>query len=740
MGITSFEKWFQQVINDPLCRYYILFQIVIFLFFGLWILIPVLRRKGQLTWSIRQIDERFDSNKSVSEIRKFIEMNISNQIDWIKHLFRAFSIAWKDACTDDAERASVPIRIKEFLTPTVVLDGVRNQRITAALPGIYVSIGIFGTFLGIVLGINEIDWNNLGNMKSGIYKLIDGLSLAFSTSLVGIFTSMIFSIAYRFSISSLETSLLRFDDIIARVYPYSSHERFASQYLETQKDIKQGIQTLATDLAVKLADTIGPAISDAVEEKLIPSLNQMFELVTKSFEENRNSQSKFMEESMNQYSSILNENFKDQFKDITEVFKETIGVQEEIREQMISFTANMQKQFESQEQLIEKTGRAAQLLNESLESLGTISRELKDSANDVSTAASLLQESAEKAKEGHEVLNETMEKQISTISSSQESFKSSWDVITDNTEGVVELIRAAIGELGTGISENLSKALDLYDSKIAEVAERFSGTLFEANQTIEELPHLMNQLEAVLQSTNNGIELQKELISGFGESLSSLVAPNIEKALQTAVSFQETSGDLEKTTSMLADISTEMQNSIRDSIEGLVDNLKPFEDGGSLHVLFTDLNSNLEKTTLGESEESLKVEKSLSTLNDNLLKIVDQMQKENGDKSIANGGGSLDQVAALNDVVEGLKETIIGISAVGGNGVNAEVLDNFKIINSKLERFATGIGKDSLELLTKINDSTGSVEGAINKLNQSIVTIQNSSESRKGFFGRIIGK
>jgi methyl-accepting chemotaxis protein len=740
MSILSIFMWGQQVFNDPLCFFYLIAQTVLFFGFGLYIILPVRKRRRQLQGSNRQLVKNLASTMITQEIRFSIENNLIGKIAWLKGHFTDFSSAWKEACGSNLDKAAIPVRVKDYLTPTIVLDGARNQRLAAALPGIFVSIGIFGTFLGLVLGLSGLEFGPLAKNQNNVTTLINGLSLAFSTSLFGILYSIVFSLIYRLSITDLERSLLLFDDLIAKVFPYSSQEDFAVQYLEIQKDIKQGIQTLATDLALKLAETIGPAVSDAVEQKLIPSLDRIFDLVSESFEENRNSQSRFMEETMTQYSSLLNNNFKDQFKDIAEVFKETIGVQEEIREQMISFTANMQKQFESQEQLIEKTGRAGHLLNESLESLSTISKELKDSANNVSEAATLLQESAEKAKEGHQMLNETMEKQILTIGTSQEKFEKSWDDITDNTEGVVELIRASIAELGVGIGENLSKALELYDSKIAEVAERFSGTLFEANQTIEELPQLMNQLEEVLQASNAGFESQKELISVFGDSIGNLVAPNIEQARQTAESFQETSRDLKKTTSMLMSISADMQKSIKDSLEDLIESLKPFEDGGALYALFTELNGNLEKVALVNSKENLSFEEPLTALNDNLLKVVNYVEKVTHGEPTISKVTSKDQISVLNNAINELGEKIGTIPAGGSIRADPEVLDNCRVIISTLERIATEIGRDSQQLLTKVNESAGSIEGAINTLNESMTAVQSRAGNRKGFLGRIVGR
>lgn len=65
-----------------------------------------------------------------------------------------------------------------------------NLYLYDSIPSVFTTLGIFGTFLGIYLGLREFDVNNI---DSSIPKLLEGLKTAFLTSIFGIFLSLIFS-------------------------------------------------------------------------------------------------------------------------------------------------------------------------------------------------------------------------------------------------------------------------------------------------------------------------------------------------------------------------------------------------------------------------------------------------------------------------------------------------------------------------------------------------------------------
>lgn len=263
---VSLAKWLSQVLSDPFCQYYLLMQLSVFFYFCIHVLFPITNRKRCLTKIIKLSKKQKSKDRPLSETRLSLQESIKKILPWANDGFHEFKTAWSESRIGEDDKASSPIRVKEFLPQEIVLDRVRNQRLANALPGIFVSIGIFGTFLGLVLGLSEVNLSDMDKMKIGVEHLISGLSLAFSSSLLGILCSVLFAFFYKIRITRLETAFFSFDEAISKFFPYHSAERFSGQYLETQMDIKHSMQTLATDIVTKL----GPKIGEAIGKELDP--------------------------------------------------------------------------------------------------------------------------------------------------------------------------------------------------------------------------------------------------------------------------------------------------------------------------------------------------------------------------------------------------------------------------------------------------------------------------------------
>jgi biopolymer transport protein ExbB/TolQ len=544
-------------------------------FFGLCcvlIFVPVIVRWIQLQVNISFVRIRLRKGDNIDNERNRTRPKILRKTSWGRQHFETFCLTWEESRIHGENRAATPVQLIEYLTPEVALDRAVNRRIAEALPGILVALGIFGTFLGLVLGLRGLNIEELSNLKESVGQLISGLSLAFSTSLLGISLSVVFSLLYRFLIRRLEKAVFVLNDVVSRLFPYASYEHYARKYMELQQDIKQGLQTLATDVATSVSNVIAPALDEALMRNLVPvmenlktqlgdtvktlsarqvetldgfksQIDRMGNAIAEHFKDSQDKQSEAMETVLAQYVEQMNSAFKVQFQDMGRVIEETTKVQAETRDHVAQFTEQLQRQFGVQSELIERTSRAAQLLNESLDSLEGISKELKASADDITSAAALLEGSASKAMEGQEILKESMDTQIQAMTTTRTELERAWKLITQDTVSTVEVIREVIRELAEGVGDQLNNALKSFDGKIAEVVERFSGTMFEANQVIQELPQMLKQSQDMLESIRSEIVSQRGLLSELNRASQEVMAPNVEKA---TLAFQGLSQVAEK--------------------------------------------------------------------------------------------------------------------------------------------------------------------------------------------------
>ncbi len=94
--------------------------------------------------------------------------------------------------TIDEGRSNFPS--SEFFSESCVSHAYNaNTKILDAASGMLVGLGLFGTFLGLTIGIATFDSSNTENIQASIQSLLGVMGTAFATSLLGMLGSLIFT-------------------------------------------------------------------------------------------------------------------------------------------------------------------------------------------------------------------------------------------------------------------------------------------------------------------------------------------------------------------------------------------------------------------------------------------------------------------------------------------------------------------------------------------------------------------
>ncbi len=82
-----------------------------------------------------------------------------------------------------------------------VLSKVGMTYYNSAISGTMTGLGILGTFIGLTIGLASFDGSNVYTISENIGPLLEGMKVAFHTSVYGIFFSLVFTFVYRCIIS-----------------------------------------------------------------------------------------------------------------------------------------------------------------------------------------------------------------------------------------------------------------------------------------------------------------------------------------------------------------------------------------------------------------------------------------------------------------------------------------------------------------------------------------------------------
>lgn len=91
---------------------------------------------------------------------------------------------------------SQTVDLEEYINEDL-LDQVGSSHFNSNISGTMTGLGILGTFIGLSLGLGSFSGNDIFTISDNVGPLLDGMKVAFHTSVYGIFFSLVFNFIYR---------------------------------------------------------------------------------------------------------------------------------------------------------------------------------------------------------------------------------------------------------------------------------------------------------------------------------------------------------------------------------------------------------------------------------------------------------------------------------------------------------------------------------------------------------------
>ncbi|OHY95622.1 hypothetical protein BI375_12715 [Vibrio rotiferianus] len=431
----------------------------------------------------------------------------------------------------------------------------KAPRFTASTTNILTSLGILGTFAGIVVGLMEF---NPTDIDGSIESLLAGLKTAFLTSLVGMAASIIYK-------AILGTIPQKGEDAIKGVGPEeifqvmsqqlrSSNELLASIKGEEDTSLVSQLKILRTDLNdAQKEQTAYQDLKVAQTEKFQVTLwNKMDEfgdLLSKSATEQVINA---LKEVIVEFNDKLTEQFGENFKRLDESVKKLVDWQENYKDQL----ADMATKYQLGVDAISSTEKSVASINERAEAIPATMEKL------------------------HQVM-ELGHGQVTELEHRLEAFKD----LRDKAVEAMPQIREQMDNTMSVIGESVKAASTHYESMLQEsqsIIDNFSST---ATQSVEVMR--VNLEEGAVKVSN---ELENRAVEIGGRLAEA--SNDIQEQVGTAT------GGLHNMTNYLTDTTEQVRQHLEDSITDL---------NGQLRVLVADIKDDARETgnVLKEANQEL---------------------------------------------------------------------------------------------------------------------------------------
>ncbi len=144
-------------------------------------------------------------------------------------------------------------------------DSLVNKRLMDLVPTMLTSLGILGTFVGLVWGLRAFQPSTYETMTSSVSSLVDGIKVAFMTSIYGLILSLVCSFSITSGYQAMNDALHRFlDRFHTRLVPSAEMEA-QNRMVNNQKEQSEQIRNLTAEFSDQVAHGFAASMAPTLD-------------------------------------------------------------------------------------------------------------------------------------------------------------------------------------------------------------------------------------------------------------------------------------------------------------------------------------------------------------------------------------------------------------------------------------------------------------------------------------------
>ena len=438
-----------------------------------------------------------------------------------------------------------------FLTLIIVIFAIslillainRAENFTNYTPGLLTSLGILGTFTGVVIGLLDFDSKNI---DGSIELLLDGLKTAFITSLAGMAFAIIFKIIETTPIFSGNGSFINDSDVEPKDILMALRRQEQRLFL-IKKAISSEKETSLTD-QIKLlrseinnGDKIQPLMESLVEqikifraetnnnnknqklsfiefsEKLWLDLANLAEISSKSVTEEV---IHALQGVITDFNKNLTEQFGDNFKALDASVQKLVVWQAQYGEQIEHMTSQYTqgvKAISNIENSVRNINQESQAIPKTMRQLREIMDVNEHQIRELSRHLNAFKEVKEQAIQAVPEMQRHVEKTVEEIARSAQKASEGYQILLDSTEGVHTSFTSSITDIQSQLESTMKK---LVEKQVHEMNRSFDSLEQEVSKTVGLTGSAVNkQLEMIDSSISQEVS---RVMTEMGQALAQI--------------------------------------------------------------------------------------------------------------------------------------------------------------------------------------------------------------------------
>ena len=302
--------------------------------------------------------------------------------------------------------------VEEFINEDEI-DLHVHKKLLEMVPDIFTSLGILGTFVGLVWGLKNFEPSSYETMTNSVASLVEGIKVAFLTSIYGIALAIVYTSGMKSIYAGMNEKLQEFlEKFHVYVLPTAENE---------SRNLMVASQKLQTRAMKQMAESFEKAITPTFQ-KMNESLDVLTESVTKC-------QQDVMQEILRSFMREMNSSFKMQFKDFNEALAQLKKAQKDNTDYTTSLYRTMSeqlnesylKQSETMKEIVNELGNVQGRYMSTATRIAEDNQEIqKMQQQDYQRVADYLKEAEKTSAKFWVACNQTMQKYVETAAQGME--------------------------------------------------------------------------------------------------------------------------------------------------------------------------------------------------------------------------------------------------------------------------------------------------------------------------------
>lgn len=379
--------------------------------------------------------------------------------------------------------------IEDYLNKELI-DGMIQRNLLNLVPGVMTGLGILGTFIGLSFGLQHFSTGTTQEISDSIAPLMDGIKVAFHTSIYGMVFSLFFHYIFKKKLEDASNTMYDFlNDFRKYVVPDNENE-VINRILLYQKQQVEGLSNMTDSIANQMANRIGEVMTKEFD-RMNQSMDRFVEIAS---EQQVQGVQAIVHQFVTSMQEVLGEHFQNLLRSIEHTSELQMQNSDSLKHTIIQMDDATKKMQE-----INQT--SLQILNDTMQYIGQV--------NQLNQAMVQLNQSNEKTMMLHNDISEKQQNQLVQLEEMSKDMielgKQQSDAIVLQMQQMKNLSNSLSNELNDSsdrlekvaislnkqLIESLNRTFETFDENLAEITSHLSATITEIDATSSRVPNII---------------------------------------------------------------------------------------------------------------------------------------------------------------------------------------------------------------------------------------------------------